>query len=115
MEIGEVRIRELDGKPVWMKKLGEDFYLMNGAYCAGDGTLDMESSDVIREYLEWLTGDVIPYRGADNGYTITFTKLASGKYCVNQFRLSMYEEAVSAEHCEAALREYKAWATVKGR
>ena len=114
MEIGEVRIRELNGRPVWMKRLGESFYLMNGVYCASDGTLDMESADVIESYLGWAADEIIPYRGADKGYTITFNLLATGEYCVSQDSLNMYANEVSVEDCEEALREYQAWTVLQG-
>ena len=114
MEIGEVRICELDGKQVWMKRLGESFYLMNGVYCVGDGTLDMEASDIIRSYLGWAASKAVPYRGADKGHTIAFTSLVSGDFCVNHGRLDMYEDEVSAEKCEEALHEYQAWTALQG-
>ena len=114
MEIGEVRICELDGKQVWMKRLAENFYFINGAYCVGDGTLDMESVDVIRRYLGWVEDPDIVYPGADKGYVIMFTRMSSSGYCVSYEYLDIYDRMVSAADCEEALHEYEAWIVLQG-
>ena len=109
MKIGEVRVIELDGKPVWMKRLAENFYVLNGVYCAGDGTEDMESPDVIGDYLECATDKDIVYPGANDGWVVMFMQLPDGGYCVGFTHLGMYGHVVSAENCGAALHEYEAW------
>lgn len=113
MEIGEVKIYEIEDGKIWSKKIADDFYLVNGVYCAVFGHRDMEDVSTLMDFMAAAKSDVFPYSGADEGFVIVFGELlgAPGEYCTFEATIDEFE-GVSVIDCKEALYEYRSWAGV---
>ena len=113
MKIGEVKVYDTPDGSIWSKKIGEQFHLVNGVYCAGADSLDMDDVSVLKRFLAASENVLFPYPGADAGYVISFFELMArpGNYGASNILLSYFEH-ISKHDCEVALREYRSWAGV---
>jgi hypothetical protein len=105
-------IRKINGQDVFVKEIGNHFWLINNVYVLAYDGYQLSDFDII-DYLDAENDDMLPYKGADKECVLHIFKTNdSSDVCEEHCYLSELSDKSMAVEARRAYDEYKSWAGV---
>ena len=107
MQNQNYEIRNVNGEPVFVKNIKDNFWLFNDMYVVVAG--DYEVTDkTVEKFLYWKTDEFFPYGGIEDENVLVEWKGRDG-YVMEEFYLGSSTDTDLIKKARLAYEEYQNW------